>query len=183
MVTAVTQLNQDFFGQSFEPYNTNPPLALEHLASSTDANNLTTGGTISSGSTITFAGAVLSGGTAVGLTQETPSGFVQGSFTNNIVATGSGGPTATLLTSQLNHITTCASGAGVALPYSLTVTGGGYVWARNDGVSACHFYGQSGDTVDGSAGTAGVLLGAAHACFYMPTSGGFITGPEGGASS
>lgn len=181
MVTAVQQLNTDFFGQSFEPFvQGNPPVALKNLATTVDANNVTTSGATLSG--VTIDNSTISGGTAIGVGAQTASGFVQGSQSLNITAAGLVASAATPMSAQFNLITTCGSGAGTALPYSNVVLGAGYVWTKNTGASACRLYGISGDTVDGTAGTTGIALGAGHVCFYIPISGGYQTGPEGGAS-
>lgn len=213
MTTATTQLNNDFSGQSFEPYNTTPPLALQHMASSIDANNLTTGGTVVSGGTVVVSGGVqvvsggsetvLSGGSIVvssGGTISMSSGAVlnggtvigasienSASFVLNsatsITPAGSNLATAVTITTQSVQLGTAASTTGVALPASANVLGIPLLLI-NTGTAAIHVYGEGGDTIDGTAGTTGVTLTNAHRCFFTSfASGSFVSGPEGGVTS
>lgn len=65
MALAATQLNSDFSGQSFEPYNTNPPLSLQNMAKAIDANaagNLT----LQASASYANDGAAASGGVPIG---------------------------------------------------------------------------------------------------------------------
>ena len=109
MTTAATQLIDDFFGQSFEPYNTTPPIALTHMASAIDANNVTTGGTITSGGTLVIAnGAVL----------DVASGGVENIQNGGSLLINSGG----LANIQSGGQATIASGGSLTFAAGSTIT-------------------------------------------------------------
>jgi hypothetical protein len=76
-MTAVSQLNQDFFGQSFEPYvQSQPPVALVHLASSVD------NGAVSFADAISAAGSSQATGTPLTATLNTVATVSAGQFVN-----------------------------------------------------------------------------------------------------
>lgn len=75
-MTAVTQLNADFFGQSFEPFTQTPPLALKNMATAID------NGAVSTGDAISAAGSTQATGTQLTATLNNVATVSAGQFVN-----------------------------------------------------------------------------------------------------
>ena len=85
---------------------------------------------------------------------------------NTISAAGTTRADATALTKQFNNLTTvAASTAGVILPASAL---GMPIFVWNNGANAVHVYGAGSDTIDGVAGTTGVVLTNAKSAIFYP---------------
>lgn len=89
-----------------------------------------------------------------------------GSSENSIVAVGTTQATAWLLRAAINVLGTVAANTGVKLP---PPTPGLVVTVFNDGASTVKVYGNTTDTIDGTAGATGVSLSAAARCQYFCT--------------
>jgi len=89
------------------------------------------------------------------------SGNTLRSVATGLTATGTNAGTALALTAGLNRVSTVAAGTGVALPQSAA---GLEVTIFNDGASPLTVYGNSTDTIDGSAS---VTLTNAKRCMYF----------------
>lgn len=112
--------------------------------------------------------ALLAGASAI-LGNMLPTGFYQWSFATGLAAVGTNRATALALTKQSNIVTTAASTAvGVVLPSAAAIGVGGYVDVYNDGPSnSFHVYAAGSDTIDGTAGSTGVVLTNAFSCRYV----------------
>jgi hypothetical protein len=150
--------------------------------------SLTNNGQTISGSTL--LGCVISGGSAVALT-EVQATFIAGSVSGGLTATGSTGATALILSAQVNELGTVASGTGVALQGGGTaVPLGTPVLIVHGGASALQVYGEvTSDLIDGTSGSTGVALTAGQRCFYTPvigptasTGAQWFSGPVGSKS-
>lgn len=98
-------------------------------------------------------------------------GFLMASVEDGITATPSGTQsTSYQLTSQINRISVCATGAdGVKLPLAEP---GMAVTVINDGAAAAQVFGTSPDTIDGVATATGVALtNAKRATFFCVVAG------------
>lgn len=86
--------------------------------------------------------------------------------TTGITAFAGGGQTsATQLTTAINRITTCATGAdSVRLPQAIK---GACVFVANDGAASCTVYGYGTDTINGVATATGVALANAKKGIYV----------------
>jgi hypothetical protein len=148
-MTALSVLNADWSGQSFNPFATPAPKALVDLATAVDANNLAAGGTITgpltTNSNLTFTGAGL-------LLETAASGIIAG-----ITRTQLG---ATVLNREVNRVDTSTApatgltlGDGVAL---MAAQAGLDVTVINNTVNTIQVYGNGTDTINGVAGATGV---------------------------
>lgn len=149
MVTAVQQLNTDFFGQSFEPFvQNNPPISMLHMAQEIDAGSLVNGGSIG--------------------------GFLQLSSTDAIAAAGSTQATGTPLVAMDNNVATVSAGQFVNLP---TMLPGMEVTVQNTSGTLLLVAPVQGatDTINGLAATAGMPVPASSLAKFECSHAGTIT--------
>ena len=99
----------------------------------------------------------------------------QSSTQDAITALAGGQTAAPVLVASFNHVTVCATGAGVSLPKLIV---GQMRSIRNDGAQALTVYGNSADsaTINGTAAATGVsLAAAANISFAAIAPGKWIT--------
>jgi hypothetical protein len=133
--------------------------------------------------TTTAAIASLAGaGTSPTFTNITLTGLLYESASNNLTATGTTQGTALALTTEVNRLTTVASGSGVTLPVS---AGGLTILVVNNGANSLQVYGAGTDTIDSVASSTGVTQMIGSAVLYIcPAAGvwyseGLATGYAG----
>jgi len=126
--------------------------------------------TYASATTFTLVG--VAGATATtGFNNLLVAGLVQESTTAGISAAGSTQANATALTTEINQISTCTAGQGVALPAALT---GATIFVINNGANSLQVYGNnaSADTIDGVVTGTGVSQMVNSMVLYTCTVGG-----------
>lgn len=104
----------------------------------------------------------------------------------SITPAGSTAATATPIASSVTQLGTGASttGAAFSVPAASLVGVVGSLLVINSGTAAVHVYALNGDTIDTIAGTTGVTVTNAKACFFTPVaSGTWVSGPEGGTAT
>jgi hypothetical protein len=99
-----------------------------------------------------------------------PATFFAGSVTNTITARAGGGQSlATPLTTQINRITVCATGAdSVLLPSAAPI--GTEVLVRNDGAQSAQVFAANPATINAAATGTGVALAANSSARYTRVS-------------
>ncbi len=98
-----------------------------------------------------------------------------------LTAVGTDRATSLALTADINNITTAAASTGATLPAS---TVGRVVTVFNNGANAIQVYGAGSDTIDGTAGTAGVVLtNAKRAQFFCVAANTWISAQLGVVSA
>ena len=118
---------------------------------------------VTADSTLTLAG--------LNLSTNATTNFVFGGTTTAITAKAGGGQTGTVLTSQNNFISVCATAAdSVVLPSAAPV--GAPVYVRNDGAKAAQVFAVTPGTIDGVATGTGVVLSAAASATYRQSKAG-----------
>lgn len=124
-------------------------------------------------STLTLAGLTLTGA-ASSTANVTTTGFVAGGTTTGITAKAGGTQSGTVLTSQNNFISKCATaGDSVVLPSDAPV--GAPVYVRNDGAKDAQVYAVTPGTINGVATGTGVTLNAASSATYRQSVAGTWT--------
>ncbi len=127
-----------------------------------------TGGTIAGttinssaiGGTTPAAGAF----TTLAATSLTTTGVNTLSVANALTATGTDRTTSLVLSKAINNIKTAAAGSGVTLPAGVP---GQIITVFNNGTAAIQVYGNGSDTIDGVAGSTGVVLTNAKRAIYV----------------
>lgn len=94
------------------------------------------------------------------------SSWIRKQTENNITASGTTRADAYATSSEINHITTAASGTGVILSGQAVVGTGAQQWMINDAANAVTVYAPGAATINGTAGSTGVSLGAAKTGVY-----------------
>lgn len=154
-MTAVGTLAADWYGQSFQPLATPPPIALQHMAQEIDAASLLNGGTVT--------------GNLVVL-----SGSLDLSAQDAVSAAGSTQATGTALTGQIANVATVTAGQGVnLLPSGVGLT----EVVLNTGTALAQAYAAQGNTVDTIntiAGSIGVVIPPGGMGFFSSTKAGTI---------
>jgi hypothetical protein len=105
---------------------------------------------------------------------------------SSITPAGSTAATATPIASAVTQLGTGASttGAAFSVPAASLAGVSPPLLVINSGTAAVHIYALNGDTIDTTAGTTGVTLTNAKACFFTPVaSGTWVSGPVGGTSA
>lgn len=153
-MTAVSQLNTDWFGQSFNPFASPAPIALANLAKEIDAASLINGGTV--GGTLVITGAL------------------DRSSVDAISAAGSSQATGTQLTADINNVATVSAGQFVNLP---TMFPGAERIVENTSTTLLLVAPVQGatDTINGLAATVGIPVPANSVAKFYCTATGTIT--------
>jgi len=103
-------------------------------------------------------------------------GYLDYSFAGALASVGTNRGTALALAAQVNQVTSGANTTGVVLPAASTVGVGGFVRVINDnGANSFHVYAAGSDTIDGTAGSTGVVLTNAFYCDYYVSAAGAFT--------
>lgn len=153
-MTAVGTLSADWYGQSFQPLATPPPIALQHMAQEIDAASLLNGGTVTGNLVIL-------------------SGSLDLSAQDAVASAGSTQATGTPLTGQIANVSTVTAGQGVnVLPSGVglvetvmnTGTAGAIAWAAQG----------STDTLNNIAGSIGLVIPPGGMGFFASTKAGTI---------
>ncbi len=120
------------------------------------------------GSTTITAGTnlVATAGSVAGATTVTAGTYLIRSVGNALTAVGTDRATALQLAKQVNNVTTAASGTGVILPVGVI---GMRITIFNAGANLIKVYASASETIDGTAGSAGVDLTNAKRCDYFFT--------------
>jgi len=100
----------------------------------------------------------------------------------NVTALGNGRATAYVLTKQITYFTAVASSTGALLPSAVKP---GLVWTvYNAGAQTLTVYGAGSDTIDGTAGSTGVTIGAGkRAQFSIMANGIWVSALLGATTS
>lgn len=153
-MTAVTQLNTDWFGQSFNPFASPAPTALANMAKEIDTANLANGGTVTGNLTIT--------------------GALDRSSVDAISAAGSSQATGTQLTADISNVATVSAGQFVNLPAMLP---GMERIVENTSATLLLVAPAQGatDTINGLAATVGIPVPANSVARFYCTVAGVIT--------
>lgn len=154
-MTAVSTLNNDWYGNSFQPLATPPPIALQHMAQEIDAASLQNGGTVT--------GSLIMVGGSIDLSAQ-----------DAVTASGSTQATGTALTGQLSNLSSVAAGTGVNL---LPSAAGLVETVMNTGTAGAIAYAAQGNTVDTIntiAGSIGVVVPPGGMGFFSSTKAGTI---------
>lgn len=96
--------------------------------------------------------------------------FVSQTPATGLTAAGTTRTDALALSAAINNLTTVASGTGAVLPAISAVGVGGSVVIFNNGANAAQIYAPGSATIDGTAGSTGVVLTNAKRCLYIAIS-------------
>lgn len=110
----------------------------------------------------------------------TATGYIRQSVGNVLTAAGTTRADALVLADQVNNITTAAASTGAVLPAGVI---GDILIIENAGANAIQVYGNGSDTIDGVAGTTGVVLTNAKRCMYICVAANTIISAQLGAVS